>query len=744
MIMYPHFLRHRIAVVLSSSLVTTLMASATFAQESEGFIEDIVVTAQKREQNLQDVPVAITAIDAQQLSDRAVKDIADISSSAPNVQIAPSPGGSTGATIAIRGATAVNPAATWEPSVGLYMDGVFIAKNVGGIFDVAELERIEILRGPQGTLFGKNTTGGALSLYTRKPAEDMGGKVKLSAGNYNYTELGLTLDSGRIGDMLSLMISYSKRDRDGFYDNEAQAGVNFEIDEFKKLDSEALRISALLDLSDNVELLYSYDMAERNNTVALGQVEQGELKNGKYFAPKVDRADEGSLDGAGKDTSDNSGHTLNIAWDINDDLLFKSITAYRELNFADQNDYDGFPVLGFNTQREVEQDQTSQEFQLIGKTEDWNYVVGAYYFDESVDVANPFFINIASPEAPSQAIVRNSYGADSTSYALFGQADWAVNESIGVSFGLRWTQEEKEAYVDHPDNGATFSLAPFSSKADESWDNIAPTLIVNYYVGDDITTYAKVSQGWKAGGFNAEAATKEIAETPYDEETLTAYEIGLKSQFVDGRVQANMAIFQNDIRDVQISSFDPSTFYSKVENAGKSVVQGLELETIFAITDGLTAFFNYSYLDADYKDFVDPVSGQQLKDDATFAYAPENKASLGIEYIDDLGFAELRARFDYSYTDEQFFYRDEPGALVTQAEDYAVLNGRIALANIAIGQNNALELGIWGKNLTDEEYRLNGIPQSVTDRTTFALLSRYSVTYYGDPRTFGADVSFKF
>ena len=340
------FLRDRLAVAVSTALVSSsLLSTVVLAQDDEaGFIEEVVVTAQKREQNLQDVPVAITAIDAQQLDDRSIKDIADVGTSAPNVQIAPSPGGSTGATIAIRGATAVNPAATWEPSVGLYMDGVFIAKNVGGIFDVAELERIEILRGPQGTLFGKNTTGGALSLYTRKPAEEMGGRVKVAAGNYNYTEFGLTFYTGRISDMLSVMISYSKRDRDGFYDNENSGipgAAPLQIDEFKKLDSEALRISALLDISDTVELQYTYDMAERDNTVAFGQFEPGVLKGGKFVAAKVDRADEGSLDGAGEDTSDNSGHTLNIAWDINADLLFKSITAYRELSFADQNDYDG-------------------------------------------------------------------------------------------------------------------------------------------------------------------------------------------------------------------------------------------------------------------------------------------------------------------------------------------------------------------------------------------------------------------
>jgi iron complex outermembrane receptor protein len=157
---------------------------STVVRDDSAVIEEVVVTAQKREQNIQDTPIAMSALDSQALVDQKVNDISDITANTPNVQIAPSPGGTTGATVAIRGAASINPAVTWEPSVGLYVDGVFVAKNVGGLFDVAELERIEVLRGPQGTLYGKNTTGGAINLITRKPAEEFGGKVKVGAGNY--------------------------------------------------------------------------------------------------------------------------------------------------------------------------------------------------------------------------------------------------------------------------------------------------------------------------------------------------------------------------------------------------------------------------------------------------------------------------------------------------------------------------------------------------------------------------------
>ncbi|NRB38209.1 MAG: TonB-dependent receptor plug domain-containing protein, partial [Pseudomonadales bacterium] len=352
---------------IAMAIAISLSSHAALAQEESSSenslsLEEVVVTAQKREQNMQDVPVAITAFNADAIRDRKIDDITDIGSTTPNVQIAPSPGGSTGATVAIRGAASINPAATWEPSVGIYMDGVFIAKNVGGIFDVAELSAIEILRGPQGTLYGKNTTGGAINLVTRKPAEEFGGRMKVGAGNFGYTEFSAAVDSGKIADIASFMVSYSKRDRDGFYDNvDPNNTGTYLIDEFKKLDSEAGLLKANFDVSDTVEINYSYDFSKRDNTVAFGQ---GEFlaADGQLPAPK--RLDEGSVSGAGHDQSESSGHSIHVLWDITEDMMFKSITAYREMTFSDHNDYDGtpagIPVPSFEADRDVDQDQTSQ------------------------------------------------------------------------------------------------------------------------------------------------------------------------------------------------------------------------------------------------------------------------------------------------------------------------------------------------------------------------------------------------
>ena len=723
-----------IAIAIAS---TSAYTQDTGTESAHAGLEEVVVTAQKREQNLQDTPVAITAIDTQTLHDQKVKDISDLSASIPNVSIAPSPGGSTGATIAIRGASTINPAITWEPAVGIYVDGVFVAKNIGGLFDVAELERVEILRGPQGSLYGKNTTGGAISLITRKPAKERGGNVTVGAGNYGYTEYGASIDSGRIADFLSLNVSYNKRDRDGFYDN-ANSGLpgagTVKIDEFKQLDSEAGRVAALFDVSDAVEITYAYDWSSRDNTVAFGQLEPGIVDANHvsgFQAAAVNRLDSGSLDGAGVEEVETSGHTLNVAWDINDNLLMKSITGYRGMKFYDENDYDGSPYVGFNTQRDIETKQTSQEFQLIGKAGSVNYVVGAFYFTEDSDAYNPFVIG--GPGGPSN--VDNFYGVESTSYALFGQADWAATDSLTFSLGARWTQEEKDAYVKHM-GSVVLGATDYDTQANETWDNFSPMFTASYAVNDDITTYAKVSQGWKAGGFNAEATDKMEAETPYDEETLTSYELGFKSRWLDSRLQANIAVFYNDIKDKQISNYLGA--YSIIENAGKANVQGFELETIYALTESLTAFFNYGYLDSSYDEYI--VGSVDIASTAQFPYSPENKYSLGFEYVRDLGFSQLRTRIDYSFSDEQYFYAEEPKATLTSSEDYALLNARIALTDIAIAGDNTLEVGIWGKNLTDEEYRLNGIPgDSDGDRLLDA-----GINYYGDPRTIGADLTYRF
>ena len=769
--------------VAACSLAMTASAAEGETTTDAIMLEELVVTAQKREQSMQDTPISMNAFGSQALEDKGVSDISDVSNYVPNVQITESPGGSTGATIGIRGSVTINPAVTWEPTVGVYVDGVFVAKNVGGLFEVAELERIEVLRGPQGTLYGKNTVGGAINLISRKPGEEAGGTIKLGVGNYNYTEGFVSVDSGRVGDMAQFNIAVNKRDRAGFYDNlNNDAGV---ADKFKELDSTAARFAALLDLTDDLELYYTYDMSDKDNTPAYGQFDH--INNDDADS----REEQGSLNGTKFDTSETEGHALHLTWNAMDELTIKSITAYREMSFHDFSDYDGFTspvtpvdvdgttyyVSEFHAERQFDTDQFSQEFQFVGTAGPVDYVVGAYYLYEDTVANNPFHMWF-SP-ASNYIEVGNQYGVEGDSYALFGQADWHITDALTWTVGLRWTEETKTAWLQRQDPtdlnpavptqtgdllaaagsfGGTFVKTEF----EETWDNVSPMTVISYLWENGINTYFKVAQGWKAGGFNGEAGQEvdyitdplnptvsrtalQTFSQPYDEEKVTSYELGMKSRWLDSRLQVNAALFYDDIEDLQISDFLGA--YSEVRNAGEATVQGLELEVMAMVSDNVTLNVNYGYLDGEYDSFVltDPVTGlpDDKADEQKYRYAPKNTFSAGVQYVEPVANGELRASLDVNFNDDHYVYDNPQNAEATKIKAYALLSGRIGVANMDIGNNQTLDIGFWGKNLTDEEYRINGIPvvgySAAGQQKTVG-----GANYYGNPRTFGADMTFRF
>ncbi len=707
-----------------SVLATAIALVSSFAAPNltaEAALEEVVVTAQKRTQNLQDTPISISAFDAEALLKQGISDISDVSQYTPNVQIAESPGGSTGATIAMRGSVTVNPVVTIDTNVGVYIDGVFIAKSVGGIFDVAELERIEILRGPQGTLYGKNTVAGAVNLISRKPSGEFGGDLRVGLGNFDYQDIYGSIDSDKIADKLSLNLAVNQRKRDGFYDN---TFANGNIDKFKEFDSLAARFAATFDANENLNLYYTYDMSDKKNTPGFGQI----------TGDTDERESKGASDGADYDESRNSGHALQVTYQLNETTTLKSITAYREMTFNDSNDYDGSAYPGFvlNAMRDVDQEQISQEFQVIGEVGDVNYVAGLFYFNEEVNVLNPLDQRIDAFAIPLYRR-NNAYGAESESYAIYGQADWEINEQWSLTAGARWTTEEKNGYINHPnDNLIPYAGLPaFSETTSDKWDNFSPMAVLTYRFSDDISSYFKVSKGWKSGGFNAEAPNQAAAQVSYDEETVTSLELGLKSRLMDNRLQANVALFQNEIKGLQLSQVDPTTFYSTISNAGESTVSGLEIEMLYALTSTLTASINYGYIDAEYEEYIS--GGADIKDEAVFPYSPENTWSLGLDYVKATEYGEWSVRLDWSYVDDHAAYHDASQAELTAIDDYNLINARISLSKIEVG-NHHLEVSVWGKNLTDEEYRVNGIP----------LGPASAVNYYGNPLTWGVDVSLEF
>jgi iron complex outermembrane receptor protein len=744
-----------IARAIAAALLAT--AGAQALAQATG-LEEIVVTAQKREQSLQDAPIAISAFGRDALAQQRITDVQDLNGLVPNVQFAAAPSSTTGATVAIRGAVTTNPAPTWEPTVGMYVDGVFIGKVLGGIFDVADLERVEVLRGPQGSLYGKNTVGGAINLITRKPSGELMGEVKAGVGNEGYWQVRGSLDTAAIGTVgeglgqLSANITLQHEERDGFTRGVADPvgsplAAPDVADEWEGLDSDAGRIALLLNVTENFEARYAYDFSNRDNTPQAPHLTHAEAGVVPFLLPYVvsddERADTLSSETDVFEEAEIDGHALHLGYDLGEqgflgDVQIRSITSYREMSWDDLLDIDGSPIDAFHSGRGIDYEQTSQELQILGSTDRVNYVFGYYYFDETADVINPitFFGVFGAPTAP------NAYGLESESNAVFGQLDWkpgaaALRDRLTVTLGARYTEEEKDQYISHPivtDNN--LQVRPewaFAGEADENWNNFSPTVTLSWDLTEEASVYARYAEGWKSGGFNGESSTLAEFQRAYDPEEVVSYEIGLKSRWLDNRVQVNAAAFENNVDDMQLSIFlADGSAASVVRNAGEATVRGFELEVLAEPVDNLLLNLSWGYLDPEYDKYIDD-TGANVADDRAFPYAPENTFSAGAQYtVSGVLGGNLVGRLDWNYTDDRVLYPEPEQNKFSKLDDYALLNGRLSLTELPLG-NGSLEVAAWGKNLTDEEYRVSTIPFLI-----------WTVSYFGAPRTYGMEVSYKF
>jgi iron complex outermembrane recepter protein len=757
---------------ISGSFTRLALCAAVLAasQAQAQGLEEIVVTAQKREQSLQDAPIAITAFGEAELEQKGIRDLVDIGTYVPNVKVAPLPSNTAKATVAIRGSVTSNPAIYWEPTVGIYLDGAYIGKFSGNVFKLAEVERIEVLRGPQGTLFGRNTSGGALNVITQKPTGEFGGKLRAGVGNYGHGELAGTLDLpafdlGNAGS-LSTRLSLSTEERDGFYDNESYdptatishpftgqpvfPNARGSSDEHNSAESTIGRVDLLWEMTDRLSARYSVDIVDVENTPAKPQftnLNTSSLTFGfpmpaelaQFLTSENDNVKSNSIDGDTFEEFDSTSQTLTVDYelcpnDILGEASLKYIANIRDLDFAQSLDNDGTPYGLFHSAIDEEYTQQSHEVQLTGSHERVNYVVGVYYFEEEADAYNPLQ-PLNSFFGP--LLNRNAYGLESEQIAVYGQADWrppVLDDRLTITLGVRWTDEEKEVYISHPDDPV-----PFAGQNDDSFTNTSPTVIFSYELADELNVYAKYAQGWKSGGFNGEAGSIESFNRGFGPEEIDSWEAGFKSRWLDNTLQVNGAVFYNDETDIQLSVFVPSGALpiSVIENAGQSEKKGFELEVVYMPTADLQFMLNYGYLDSEFKEFLefDPATGGTINvaDQRFTQYTPEHTFNAGVEYtMLRASYGELTARLDYSYNDDYTPYVTPAQKAVSDIDGYGVLNGRLTLADIPAGDNK-LQLALWGKNLLDEEYRLNTVP-----------FGPFAVSFFGNPRTYGLDATYSF
>ena len=730
------FARSRVHLLLGAAIAATIPCTA-LAQSAS--IEEIIVTAQKREERLQDVPIAISAVTVEQIEARGIDNVLDLRTLAPNLMVSKYPNSNVVSQIAIRGGVTVNAAMYWEPSTAMYLDGVYLGKAVGSVFEVVDIERIEVLRGPQGTLYGRNTMAGAVNLITRKPSGEFGGTASFEVGDYGHHVEKVTFDMPKMG-IARMSFGARSENRDGLVDL-TRGSPGTELD---SRDRYALRYALGLDFSDNFVADYSFDYTKMDQMPPNSQLYSVTPSNPLFTAASAyaskDWEDTVSTDWPAYEQIKLQGHALTLSWEINDSNTLKSITAYRELRNDDSVDLDGTPLLIATANRISDYDQTSQELQLIGNAARLDYVLGLYYFTDDGYTINPheFFFGTDSSQY--------GFGTDAT--AAYMQLDYHVTDALTLTAGLRYTDEDKDTERYKTVTGAGAPIPRV--KADESFSDTTPMASVAYRFSDQLNVYLKYSEGFKSGGFPGEAGNAIEAVTPFEPEQQTTWEIGAKMSSADGQFQLNTAAFHNEIEDMQVNQFTGLPGVSVIRNAGKATTQGVELEGIWLPIEELRLQLSYGYLDSEWDEFMEaPATGQPISnvaDNRSFPHAPEHTLSLTADArLAQTAWGELRALADYSYSSSFYAYAYQldtidtrrATARNTKVDDYGLLNLRLALKDIPVGNNGTAEFSLWTRNVTDEQQPVNFIDFGP------GFFSDYLLAYYLEPRTYGASFTYR-
>ena len=774
------------ALALSASLL--VLAAPASAQESEDYsgIGDIVVTAQKREENIQDVPIAISAVGRQYLESRGIQSIEDLSTIAPNVKFERAPSSKTISQISIRGSVTINPAITWEPAVGLYLDGVYIAKAQGSIFDVADLDRVEILRGPQGTLYGRNALAGAVNLVTAKPSGEAGGRFEATYGSFDTMKVRGMINLPRMG-IFSVKLSGQYEKRDGLVKviPNPLAGVFTalpnQVNETDSLKSGSFMVQVRAELSDAVTADYTYDYSKQDQTPPFAQLlrvnRNGDPRDlfdpnspayafGGAFFPieryaNPTRQTVASIDGAVYEKSRSYGHALTLTADLGATTL-KSITAYRNLAWADGLDLDGSPMKVAFTQRITSYDAFSQELQATGTAlnDRLNYVAGAFYFSEKAETLGPqVFFGGGSD-------LQSDYGSHTKAFALYAQLDYKLTDALKLTLGGRYTHEKKDirrylrVNVDAANNIFTPTVIaniPYGGVPDAKFSDFSPAATLAYEISPQVNVYARYARGFKSGGFNGETnvffdpgapAGCPIGATelcvPYKAEKVDSFELGLKTQLFDNRLTFNVAAFRDEHKDIQLSIFTAQgAAASVVRNAASARIQGLEFEAIAKPVDGFTLNASIAVLDPKYKNYID--GGVDVSANRAFPHTPKFSATAGFDWRVLQGdWGKLNLYGDVNHVSKYYTFpyplrtaaASDQNAHNTQSPGRTIVNMRIALSDISIGGAKA-SLSGFVRNLTKEDAPTNFIDFG----PGFGGLT---LGYFPDPRTWGVTLGVEF
>ncbi len=708
-----------------------------------GQLEEITVTAQRRAENLQDVPFAISALSESTIEKADIHDLTDIATRVPGLTFSPfSPGQNI---VSLRGASSNDDGAGTDNSVALFVDDVYLGRVSNINPEMFDIERIEVLRGPQGTLYGKNTIGGAINVVSSKPnTEEFEGKFRVNLGNFNRFDAAGLL-SGPLSDRWAGKLSVSSRNRDGW--------VNNVFLNKKQKDDQALGVRAqLLYSGDDFEALFSADFNTLDvEDMARIPINTGDPNDPAFWASNVPGSYAELCAGRGADCSagpvdgfaerEAFGVSAKLTWSLPLGELL-SITAYRESE-ADWNmDSTGTPASPLpaalfgqiNDDILDNTEQFSQEFRWLANVGDrFSYVAGFWFLTEETDRTECFdndpVDSDCTPDADGGLTDWYNQVNETTSYAVFGQFDWDFADRWRLTVGGRYSFEEKDIANQAIAGDFVVINQTFANTVSEDWSSFTPKVSLAYQASDATNVYATVAKGFKSGGFAAAPQGIEFTE-PLDQEEALNYEVGLKSDLTDS-FRLNAALFYTEYEDLQIQTFGPlsagaafGTF--QTFNAGDAEITGLELEATWSVTDRLLLSGFYGLQDSEFKSTNIPGTAFPDQSGQDLIRTPENKYSLNATYVAPLqSGAELTFDLSYRYTDDQ---RGELEPWAIQPE-FDVVDARLSWTSA----NGGAEIAVWGKNLGDEEY--------VTHLYTIASSV---VAVFGDPRMYGVSATFQF
>ncbi len=728
---------------LSASLAGIVPTQANAGEDPDSYMEEVVVTAQKRAEKLQDVAISVTAFTGEKIEQLGLRQSTEIAAQTPNYTVG-YPNGENGVpSLFVRGVGLNDFGVTNSGPIAAYADEVYISSNAAQIFQILDLERVEVLRGPQGTLYGRNATGGAVNFVARKPTDTLEANARVSIGSFTTTQVEAAV-SGPVSDKLSLRGAILKNDSDGWIENSVTG------DDLNGTNDFAYRVLFDFHPSENLDAMLNLHGGQTSSDSTVYQhrgvldpatmepcsaarIEDFQCVDFLGYR-ETDRYDQGSYDLQAKNDTGFWGASLKADWDVRG-TIFTSITAFDKISDRRPEETDASPNDVLTVLLAVDQQSVSQEFRISREMDNVHWLVGLYYLKDDANDRSSFDLfrvlrplvesidPIAYPGGFSPAglwsgVDENGAGigppvfqtSQAThqhikSKAIYGDLSWDISDLWSISVGLRYTEEEIDQRNSQgfQESGTYIPLMDQRNSSDSN--NVSGRLVVNYQWNPDVMYYASVTSGFKAGGINnplLEPASK------YDDEGIINWEAGVKSTLMEQRLRLNAALFNYDYSDLQVFRTVNSggTVSNILSNAADARIIGAEVELQVVPVDDLFLSLGIGLLDTEYENFIvegsDPATGATTFEDLSgneITMAP--KATLNGMFLYDAPVdlqGSLQLQLDFSYQDDVFF--NSANDPLFKQDGYWLWNARASWTS----PDERFEVALWGRNLGDEEY----------------------------------------